>query len=457
MERPKLNEWTARLPSLKKRGQQFEGPCPSCGGEDRFSVDIAPPNLFRCRKCEGQGTILQAVFGSAGSVPRRPNSDFVDAVYQHPDGRETTSYRKDWPRDWDGKPCDYQSCKSATSHKHIWRGRGQPSRGLLLKLWEPAKPVDTDLVVLVEGEKAARAVKEAGYIAATYCGGTSAVNFADYSPVEGRPVLIWPDADKPGYRAAQKALQKAYEAQAFEVRFVPVDPKLSTGADAADYGPEEVNRIIALALVEAEVKPPPDIGLDVQGPPSKAVEVIRPNKDGLSDILSYLDLELRLNVRVLRIEIRKKGPEAGARRWVKQWGQTVHPGNWIALADGIVADLRNFSRDNFQFYNETGANGPANWTERDLNDALINNCPRPYTDPFRDWLETLPPWDKVPRMAQLWVLTLAMKDTELNQEAARRFLIGAVRRCYEPGCVHDWIPVLVGPQGLGSRASSASW
>ena len=460
MELPKLDEWTARLPDLKKKGKQLEGPCPICGGKDRFSVDFAPPHHFRCRNCLDKNTssaygaeILRKVFGNAGEGPRRRNSDFVDAVYRHPDGRETTSYRKDWPRDWDGRPCDYQSCKAATQHKHVWRGKGQPSRGLLLKLWEPDKPVDADLVVIVEGEKAARAVMKAGYIAATYCGGTSAVNFADYSPVEGRPVLIWPDADKPGYRAAKKALQKAYEAQAFEVRFVPVDPKLSTGTDAADYsGPEEVSHIIAEAKENAEVEQPPDIGLDVQGPPSKAVEVLHPNAKGLSAILSYLDLELRLNVRVLRIEIRKKGPEAVARRWVKQWGQTLHPGNWIALADGIVADLRNFSRDNFQFQNEAGANGPANWSERDLQDALINNCPRPYTDPFKDWLETLPKWDGVPRMAQLWVLTLAMKDTLLNQEAARRFLIGAVRRCEEPGCVHDWIPVLVGPQGLGKSS-----
>ena len=45
-----------------------------------------------------------------------------------------------------------------------------------------------------------------------------------------------------------------------------------------------------------------------------------------------------------------------------------------------------------------------------------------------------------------------MPDTELTREAGRRFLIGAVRRSFDPGCVHDWIPVLVGAQGLGKSS-----
>ena len=45
-----------------------------------------------------------------------------------------------------------------------------------------------------------------------------------------------------------------------------------------------------------------------------------------------------------------------------------------------------------------------------------------------------------------------MLDTELTREAGRRFLVGAVRRTFEPGCIHDWIPVLVGPQGLGKSS-----
>ena len=45
-----------------------------------------------------------------------------------------------------------------------------------------------------------------------------------------------------------------------------------------------------------------------------------------------------------------------------------------------------------------------------------------------------------------------MPYDELSNEDARRFLIGAIRRAYEPGAVHDWMLVLVGPQGLGKSS-----
>lgn len=39
--------------------------------------------------------------------------------------------------------------------------------------------------------------------------------------------------------------------------------------------------------------------------------------------------------------------------------------------------------------------------------------------------------------------------TFVADEVLRRFLIGAVARVFQPGCAHDWIPVLIGPQNAG--------
>ena len=39
-------------------------------------------------------------------------------------------------------------------------------------------------------------------------------------------------------------------------------------------------------------------------------------------------------------------------------------------------------------------------------------------------------------------------DTELTRTAAKGFMVGAIRRTFEPGCPHDWLTVLVGaPKG----------
>ena len=94
----------------------------------------------------------------------------------------------------------------------------------------------------------------------------------------------------------------------------------------------------------------------------------------------------------------------------------------------------------------------ANWTHRDFLEALLYLTPTPDPDPFTLWLESLPKWDGTKRIARLWVDTIHVPETDLSQAAGRRFLMGAVRRAYEPGCVHDWMPVLVGPQGLGKSS-----
>ena len=83
MDKPTLDEWLAKLPNLMRKTTQVEGPCPLCGGRNRFSVDVAPPHNFRCRSRMDGGTenygaeILRKVFGANGSVPndsgpRRP-------------------------------------------------------------------------------------------------------------------------------------------------------------------------------------------------------------------------------------------------------------------------------------------------------------------------------------------------------------------------------------------------
>ena len=457
--RPTPDQWLAQFPTLKKVGSQLQGPCPLCGGTDRFHVKLDDPHLFGCRQCEDGPGILRVAFGdpeqeTPGTTPvrrpRRPNSDFLIAEYHTAAGKLTEVFRKDWPEDWDGRACDFKDCKAIGRHKHVWRGKGQPYRNLLLLLWPPSDPVDADLIVVCEGEKAAKAVQLAGYTGASYCGGVpSGARNADYSPVTGRTVLVWPDADAAGIKAGKDVVEKCYMMDALAVHLLPVEEL--EGLDAADYPTETIRQMVTNTM-ESDALPPPDVGVGVQGAPAKAGTFIQPDEKGLKSILDYLRLDLRENPRNLRSEIRRIGAPGEAKAWAKQWAADQHPGGWIPLTDGLEASLRQVSREHFIFQNDSKGNQPATWIDRDLRDAVLNNCPRPAVDPFRLWLEDGPEWDGVDRIAHLWSATLAMPDIELNREAGRRFLIGAVRRSFEPGCVHDWIPVLVGPQGLGKSS-----
>ena len=77
-----LEDWADSL-KLKRHGKRYIGPCPLCGGDDRFSITRGDtiPVLVGCRGCldhlDGEargkriGKITRAVFGDAASPPVR--------------------------------------------------------------------------------------------------------------------------------------------------------------------------------------------------------------------------------------------------------------------------------------------------------------------------------------------------------------------------------------------------
>lgn len=89
----------------------------------------------------------------------------------------------------------------------------------------------TDPVLLVEGEKAAEAAQDAlkGFVVVTWSGGSKAVSLTDWTPLIGRRVTLWPDADEPG-KAAMLDVAKILNQP---VRLLNVDDQ-PDGWDIAD-------------------------------------------------------------------------------------------------------------------------------------------------------------------------------------------------------------------------------
>lgn len=69
--------------------------------------------------------------------------------------------------------------------------------------------------------------------------------------------------------------------------------------------------------------------------------------------------------------------------------------------------------------------------------------------PIREYLASLPPWDGVPRVDRLLIDYLGSPDNPYVRTVTRKTLVAAVRRIYHPGCKHDAMLVLSGPQGIG--------
>lgn len=74
--------------------------------------------------------------------------------------------------------------------------------------------------------------------------------------------------------------------------------------------------------------------------------------------------------------------------------------------------------------------------------------------PVREYLNSLA-WDGLNRIDTLFIDYLGAADNEYTREVTRKSLIGAVARIYSPGCKHDHILVLVGPQGCRKSTTLA--
>jgi putative DNA primase/helicase len=122
-------------------------------------------------------------------------------------------------------------------------------------------------VLIVEGEKAADAARTISPgVVVTWPGGSKAVRYADWSPLAGRKVVIWPDRDAPGIEAA-RAISKALAGIAAKVRIITPPAGLDDGWDLADAVAEGWDRA---RLIEA-MKPRAAPGIE-QEPPQDEVE-----------------------------------------------------------------------------------------------------------------------------------------------------------------------------------------
>ena len=72
--------------------------------------------------------------------------------------------------------------------------------------------------------------------------------------------------------------------------------------------------------------------------------------------------------------------------------------------------------------------------------------------PIRDYIESLPAWDGIPRVDTLFIDYLGSPDTAYTRAVARKMLVAAIARVYQPGVKFDSVVVLNGPQGIGKSS-----
>lgn len=69
--------------------------------------------------------------------------------------------------------------------------------------------------------------------------------------------------------------------------------------------------------------------------------------------------------------------------------------------------------------------------------------------PAREYFDSLPQWDKVPRVENLLIEYFGAENNSYTKAVMRKTLIAAVARTYHPGVKFDSALILVGTQGIG--------
>ena len=92
------------------------------------------------------------------------------------------------------------------------------------------------------------------------------------------------------------------------------------------------------------------------------------------------------------------------------------------------------------------------YTPSKLKTILLTIAGERQYHPIRDYIESLPAWDGLPRVDTLFVDYLGAADTAYTRAVARKMLVAAIARVYQPGIKFDSVVVLNGPQGMGKSS-----
>jgi putative DNA primase/helicase len=141
-------------------------------------------------------------------------------------------------------------CTKADGSGMAWR----------FKSWAPPRPLyglqhlaqaPSAAVLICEGEKAADAAQRLfpDLVAVTSAGGSKAAGKADWGPLKGRDLAIWPDNDEAGGSYADEVAQAALKAGAVSVVIIAPPKGKPQGWDAADAEAEGLTAEKLQALV----------------------------------------------------------------------------------------------------------------------------------------------------------------------------------------------------------------
>lgn len=343
-------------------------------------------------------------------------------------------------------------------HDGAWRKRGtrapRPLYHAHLLKASPGAPV-----LVVEGEKCVELAAPLlpYHTLTTWSGGASAWRHSDWSVLKGCEVLLWPDADDVGRKAAAE-IGAHLHGIAQRVRVVNpngADPGWDIG-DAIEKdgwsGPQLIE------FMRDHSAPQIEGAKEVRNAPSSETRAALPSPRHLETTeqsalvtLASLGLECVKDVPVPSLanvsKILQAHPIFKGHIWFDDFrGATYHtlrgptPVRWTdaetrALTVNIQQQLR-----------------LPKFTSRIVEEGLQHAAECNRRNSLTAWLNSLPEWDGMERL-DMWLADCAgVEFNDYSKAVAANWLIGMVARAYQPGCKMDNMPVLEGASGLSKTS-----
>lgn len=349
--------------------------------------------------------------------------------------------------------------------KGKWVNKMWPENRPLYNL--PSLKASDKPVLIVEGEKAvAAAYKLIGhkYNVVTSIGGASAWKRTDWSPLKGKSVLIWPDADEPGNKygeAVATHLSNDYDCK--EIKILKTDG-LPKGYDAADFKYPKAD-FIKWAKARVYVFNPVERPVEVM-PPAPPMEMYQnvpiphdePYSPSVVDVQQpppfsphrelWIKLGLALNSdQVPRTSMSNmyKIVEKHVKYKDKIWFDTFHQTERTDYDSKSPRELRDsdYSRIQMFIQDKMGIQGAV---KNNIIDAVNLYARDNERSEPKEWLESLE-WDKKPRIVKFFRDYFGTVDDLYHDCVSRNMWVAMVARIYIPGCKADNMVILEGKQG----------
>lgn len=322
----------------------------------------------------------------------------------------------------------------------------------------------TAQVIVVEGEKTRdhlQAVLPERPVV-TWSGGTNAVTQTDWGQLQGREVIIIPDNDEVGFKAAGQVAYEAFNVGAKSVRFVIPPPDLPEHWDVADQAWEHDqfiqwarDHIGALpAEFHVEPKPEPEPPPPNANNPIEAIDVSEePNHDWRHELIYSDGRKLKSNLSNARVLLEYHPDMAGVLGF-NQFAKSVD-----------ILSKPPWDRHPCEYpraISDVDATNAAIWLERkgiekntnSIHSAMVAVAHYHSYNPLVDYLESVQ-WDGQQRLDEALIHLLGCDDNDYVRAITRKFLIGSVARALNPGCKFDTVLILEGDQGLKKSTAIA--